>query len=68
MTLVRTPPWPPEYHVAKADGPSNIRSDCGPRIPAISAFTRVFDALCAGMNGSETLRRAIQARFGAGCP
>ena len=23
----------------------------GPWIPGISAFTRVFDALCAGMNG-----------------
>jgi hypothetical protein len=30
-----------------AGGPS-----AGRRIPSISAFTRVFDALCAGMNGS----------------
>jgi hypothetical protein len=26
-------------------------TDCGPWIPSTSAFTRVFDALCAGMNG-----------------
>src|SRR5262249_56524055 len=25
----------------------------GPGIPAISAFTRIFDALCAGMNGES---------------
>src|SRR5262249_60522280 len=31
-------------------------------IPAISAFTLVFDALCAGMNGSEALRRALFRR------
>src|SRR5262245_44825750 len=37
-------------------------TDCGPWIPAISAFTRVFDALCAGMNGSEALRRALFRR------
>src|SRR5215510_10351958 len=31
--------------------------DCGPWIPAISAFTRVFDALCAGMSGILLHRR-----------
>src|SRR5262245_16064618 len=47
---------------------SNIRSSPRKRgpsfswIPAISAFTRVFDALCAGMNGSEALRRALLRR------
>src|SRR5262245_1982175 len=61
MPLVRTPPWLREYDVAKADGPSNIRSsprkrgpsvtDCGPWIPAY-----------AGMSGSEALRRALFRR------
>jgi ABC transporter substrate binding protein len=36
----------------------------GPWIPSISAFTRVFDAPCAGMNGME--RRTFILALGAG--
>jgi ABC transporter substrate binding protein len=38
-------------------------TECGPWIPSISASTRVFDALCAGMNGVG--RRTFIALLGA---
>jgi hypothetical protein len=44
------------------DAPALVPAEAGTQmtdwIPAISAFTRVFDALCAGMNGGAVLDRS----------
>src|SRR5262245_30814684 len=73
MSLVRTPPWLREYDVAKADGPSNIRSSPrgaprdarvagtplrGPSVTDCGPWIPAY----AGMNGSEALRRALFRR------
>src|SRR6266536_1122831 len=42
-------------------------AECGPWIPSISAFTRVFDALCAGMSGVGR-REFIALLAGAAAP
>src|SRR5262245_820875 len=73
MSLVRTPPWLREYDVAKADGPSNIRSSPrgaprdarvagtplrGPSVTDCGPWIPAY----AGMSGSEALRRALFRR------
>ena len=74
MTLTREAPIrssprgaPRDARVAGTPLRGPRAAECGPWIPSISAFTRVFDALCAGMSGVGR-REFIALLAGAAAP